>query len=441
MDAMEAITELTDNELITSLKELVGHSNQLTAELLRHLAEVEHRRLHLEAACSSMHVYCTEVLGFDDATAYNRIYVARLARRFPVVLDWLAEGRVHLTGLRLLAPHITEDNLVELLEAAAGKTKRQIEKLIAERAPKPDVPDRVRKRPQPTSAAASPAACSGACSPEATVGGGVGTFGSPSELTDNDAGPAMATEAPGSASAAAHTAVIEPHQSSSATPSSATPRAVADKAEPRSADRYKIEFTAGAEVVDRLERVQALMAHREPGCGFEVVVEQALELLEAKLLKERFGVGAKPREAKPERRHNNSTNNDNGKTTTRHVPIAVRREVYERDGLQCAFVDPESGRRCGEAAVELQHHRPYALGGEHSADNLSLFCSVHNAHAARKEFGQAHIEAAVQRQRCRRAARKAREARQPVASAQPAAARSTAQLRPTTAAQLGLFGS
>ena len=430
MDAVEAITELTDNELITSLKELIGHSNQLTAELLRHLAEVEHRRLHLEAACSSMHVYCTEVLGFDDATAYNRIYVARLARRFPVVLDWLAQGRIHLTGVRLLAPHIHEDNLVELLEAAAGKTKRQIEKLIAERAPKPDVPDRVRKRPQPTSAAASPAACSGACSPEPTVGGEVGTFGSPSELTDNDAGPAMATGAPGSASAVAHTAVVEPHQSSSAT-SSATPRAVLDKAEPRSADRYKIEFTASAELVDRLERVQALMAHREPGCGFEVVVEQALELLEAKLLKERFGVGAKPREARPERRNNNNNK-------TRHVPRAVRREIYERDGLQCAFVDPESGRRCGEAAVELQHHRAYALGGEHSADNLSLFCKSHNAHAARKDFGQAHVEAAVQRERTRRAARKARE---PAAPPHPPAPLSTAPVRPTTAAQLGLFGS
>jgi glutathione S-transferase len=116
----------------------------------------------------------------------------------------------------------------------------------------------------------------------------------------------------------------------------------------------------------------------------------------------------------------------------------VSREVYERDGLQCAFVDPESGRRCGEAAVELQHHRAYALGGEHSAANLSLFCKAHNAHAARKDFGQAHIEAAVERERSRRAASKAR---QPAAPPQPSTVLSTAEVRPTAAAQLGLFGS
>jgi 5-methylcytosine-specific restriction endonuclease McrA len=242
----------------------------------------------------------------------------------------------------------------------------------------------------------------------------------------------MATAAPDSTSAAAHVAVIEPVPPSNAPSSNVTPSAVAESVEPRSADRYKIEFTGSAEVVDRLARVQALMAHREPGCGFEVVVGQALELLEAKLLKERFGVGAKPRQARPRRRTNSANN------TTRHVPRAVRREVYERDGLRCAFIDPESARRCGEVAVELQHHRPYALGGEHSTANVSLFCKTHNAHAARKDFGEAHIEAAVERQRGRRAARKARQSAAPQ---QPAVARSTAETRPTAAAQLGLFGS
>jgi 5-methylcytosine-specific restriction endonuclease McrA len=249
----------------------------------------------------------------------------------------------------------------------------------------------------------------------------------------------VASEGARGTNVAAHTAVVEPHPSSSGPSSSGPSRGAADKAEPRSVDRYKIEFTASADVVDRLERVQALMAHRKPGCGFEVVVERALELLEAKLLKERFGVGAKPRAVKPERRNNsNDDDNDNGKIATRHVPRAVRREVYQRDGLQCAFVDPETGRRCGEAAVELQHHRAYALGGEHSAANVSLFCKAHNAHAARKDFGQAHMEAAVERQRARRPFSRAGD---PAAPPQPPVAPSTAQARPTTAAQLGLFGS
>jgi len=207
-----------------------------------------------------------------------------------------------------------------------------------------------------------------------------------------------------------------------------------DKIEPRAAERYKIEFTASAKLVDRLERVQALMAHREPGCGFEVVVEHALELLEAKLLKERFGVGARQRKASAKAQSNK---------TTRHVPRAVRREVYERDGLACAYVDPESGRRCSEAAVELQHHRAYALGGEHSANNVSLYCSAHNAYAARQDFGRAHVEAAVEDRRERRTRSPAAAAGVVVAEREERMPEPVGRLMsdPCAATQQGLFGS
>jgi len=108
MQPREALTELSDDQLIASLADLVARSHELTVEILRHIAEAEARELHLKAACSSMHVYCTRVLGFDDATAYSRIYVARLGRRFPEVLEWLAQGRIHLTGLRLLGPFASQ---------------------------------------------------------------------------------------------------------------------------------------------------------------------------------------------------------------------------------------------------------------------------------------------------------------------------------------------
>ena len=55
----------------------------------------------------SLHAYCCEALGLSDGEAYNRIEVARAARRFPVILEMLAAGTVTLTAVRLLAPRLT----------------------------------------------------------------------------------------------------------------------------------------------------------------------------------------------------------------------------------------------------------------------------------------------------------------------------------------------
>ena len=89
------LSALTDEQLIASLTDLLGRSRQLTAAVVAHLAEVEARQLHLKAACSSLFDYCVRVLHLDEAAAYNRIQVARLVRRFPLVREMLADGRLH----------------------------------------------------------------------------------------------------------------------------------------------------------------------------------------------------------------------------------------------------------------------------------------------------------------------------------------------------------
>ncbi len=124
----------------------------------------------------------------------------------------------------------------------------------------------------------------------------------------------------------------------------------------------------------------------------------ALELLEAKLLKERFGVGARPRK-------NGDGPGAKKSKTTRHIPQEIKRAVFERDGMRCSYVDPQSGRRCVETErLEFQHHRAFGKGGAHTVDNLSLYCDAHNQMAARRDYGDAHIEAAVDAARRDRAA-------------------------------------
>ena len=135
-----SLTHLSDQALLADLAVLVTVDRQTTAALLAHIAEVDARKLYLPAACSSMQVYCVQVLHLAEEVAYKRIRAARAARRFPQIFDAIAEGRLHVTGVVLLAPHLTDDNADELLTAAGHKSKTEIEVLLAHRCPRPDVP-------------------------------------------------------------------------------------------------------------------------------------------------------------------------------------------------------------------------------------------------------------------------------------------------------------
>src|SRR5687767_1148047 len=114
----------SDDDVLAGLHNLVDRERRITAPLLAHLAEVEVRGLHLRAGFSSLFIYCTDVLNFSEDAAYQRIHAARAARRFPILLERIASGALHLAAVRLLVPHLTEANHHELLDAASNQTKR-----------------------------------------------------------------------------------------------------------------------------------------------------------------------------------------------------------------------------------------------------------------------------------------------------------------------------
>ena len=89
---------LSDADLIAKLKRLVANEREATTELLRSLMEFDARRLYLGEGYPSLFAYCTQVLHYAEHAALNRIEVARAARRFPALLEHIADGRLHLTA-------------------------------------------------------------------------------------------------------------------------------------------------------------------------------------------------------------------------------------------------------------------------------------------------------------------------------------------------------
>jgi 5-methylcytosine-specific restriction endonuclease McrA len=143
--------------------------------------------------------------------------------------------------------------------------------------------------------------------------------------------------------------------------------------------RYKVEFTARAELRDKLERLKALMPDADLAAIIEEEVTEKLERLESK----RLGKTKTPRK---------SLSDSKKVASSRYIPAAVRRAVHKRDNGQCTYVDP-SGRRCKERhRLEFDHRKPYGRGGDHSVRNLRLLCRTHNGYLAEREYGKKLME-------------------------------------------------
>jgi hypothetical protein len=101
------LTHLPDQILLHELKTLVAQDRQTTALLIAHLGEVDARRLYAPAGDPSMYEWCVREPHFSENIAYKRIQVARAARQFPAVCGMSADGRLHLTAVVFLAPHLS----------------------------------------------------------------------------------------------------------------------------------------------------------------------------------------------------------------------------------------------------------------------------------------------------------------------------------------------
>jgi hypothetical protein len=348
-------SRLSDRELEAEVARLAQGERESTAALIEHLAELYGRRLHERAGLASLFMYCTRVLLLSEHEAYDRMKAAKVARRHPAVLGLLASGRLNLTTVRLLAPHLTRDNHEGLFAEAAGKRKRQVQELLARRFPMPDVAACVRKLP----AVGSPVA--GAPVPIPAV--------SPSSLPSAPGAVTLSPEAPTlEASPSGALAVVVEAQRFSIPP---TPRPLV---RPLAPDRYQITFTASEDTTRKLDLVQGLLRHTLPSGDPGEIFSRALDALLDDLLKKKFALTDRPRAGR-------------SAGDSAYIPAEVKRTVFIRDGGRCAFVGSH-GRHCGERSfLEFHHVIPRAAGGRATVENIELRCRAHNAYEVERFFG------------------------------------------------------
>lgn len=320
---------LSSERLLARVKDLVRRGNEGEADLLAHLGEVDARRLYLEEGFPSMFAWCQRVLHFAEGVAYKRIQTARAARQFPEILEAVRKGDLHLTAVGLLAPNLTTSNCAELIGLTRHRSADEIRRLLADREPKPACVASVRRIPEPPKVVAPP--------------------------------------------------VVLPVPSAS--PASRPPEpARAPRPEPLGADRYRVQFTADRETHAQLEELRALMRHQIPDGDIAKILSKAISVLLAQVREQKFAEVSRPRSASP------------SVHPSRHIPAAIRRAVWQRDGGRCTYVSAD-GRRCdSNSFLEFDHADAWTWTRAHSIDGITLRCRAHNQLRARRDFGPAHMK-------------------------------------------------
>jgi len=314
------VQSLDDARLTERLTRLASSERASIATLVETLAEFDRRRLFLPAGFTSLFAYCTDRLHLSQDEAFYRIEAARVSVRFPIVIGMLGRRELTLTAVRLLGPHLTDENYMRVLRAAVHKKREAIEMLAASLRPSPPVPSVVRKLPD--------------------------LIRTPAELP-----------------VAAQPARLPADGGRSSPPSRRTALA------PLSESHYRLQITISAATREKLREIQAMMRHAVPDGNPAVIVDRSFDLLLSNLKRKKTAATAKPRPGGREPRG-------------RHIPARVRRTVWERDGGRCAFVSADGTRCDADGFVEYHHVEPYARGGKATAANIQLRCRTHNQYEA-----------------------------------------------------------
>lgn len=347
MSSINSLDRLTDQALLDQFGDLVQQGHHHTIALLRHIDAIDRRKLWAKYGHPSLFDFCVGRHHMSESTAAKRIGAARAAWRFPILLEMIGRGEIHLSGIHRLKAHLTEENQERVLAQAKHKTIRQIDQLVARLAPKPDVPSTIKALPTRREAALLPVT-------------------RPPRV---ESGPSTPATLP-------TTAPVQP-QPSQMPLAPAAERRASDPV-PLSPGRYKLTVTLDEGSHQKLKQLQDLLAHKIPNSDPAAIIERALDTLLTEVRKSKHAVTERPRVRKPDA---------NPPRRTRPVPAALRREVLKRDGGSCSFVGAD-GHRCGETrALEYAHLNPWAKGGGHSLSNLALRCRAHNAFEAERDYG------------------------------------------------------
>ena len=417
---------LSDRELLRETSNLVRHERHLQGAIIDHLAEIEARGLYLERGFSSLFDYAVRELGYSDAAAARRIGAMRLCADAPQAREGLRDGSLTLSAAAELqwafdrqrrrgsisraaaiapvgsaaqndpaadsAPAVPSSAEPEppplvldavgwqkLVEEAAGKSARQVRQMLADVDPELAPPaDRVRplgdgryelKTTIDAECRQGLEQLRGLLShvdPRMTMGQLVGRLVKEGlDRHDPSRPPRRARSGSRPADAQANA------------PRTPTPEQAHGRSAPAAKHAARPADTAAAPNTD-----PDAGHHAAPTPEWQpaVVRRVASTTKDAAIPADAAPTPAPAVRPIPTKPTSAATPAAKSCASGRAIPAAVRRQVWQRDGGRCSYVDPQTGRRCNSThLIEIDHIVPHALGGGADPGNLRL-CGAHHRH-------------------------------------------------------------
>jgi hypothetical protein len=403
-----ALSRLSDSQLIKRLDALVQKERETTLDVIRHIIEFDRRKLYLGIGYSSLYDYCTLHLGMSESAAMRRIKTARCIIEFPEILRLLKKNELNLTSVCMLAGILSDDNKEEVLKDARCKSKRQMEEIVARYKSGKDFNDRVRtifvKTPLEEVAD--------------TIAAHANDSGNKdrNHIRSNPDDSKHQNWVKSTTAGGGEKPAVIPKLGPGTSGNTITQKTVLKK-------KYKLEFAVEPECMKKLEETKAILSKKYPkGVPLGKLLEEALDAYldknsserkkkrreERRMKQEENNKEESSQKKKSQKAKNTSTNkikfersrnrgptnceNEEYNNINRHIPKAVQDKVFARDKGRCTYTSPE-GVRCNSTwDLEIDHIIPFAQGGDHSMDNLRLLCRAHNQHEAERVYGREFME-------------------------------------------------
>lgn len=336
----ENIKKLSDKNLLAQTDLLASEHRKNSVLLLRHLREVEVRRLFVDLGFTSMHKYCIHKLKFSESETQRRLTSARLLTELPEIESKIELGSLNVTNLSKIQSFLstekaasrsfTKEEKLELISELESKSTREVEKEL------------------------------------------VGLSHQPALLAEKFQGPK------------ASLLLGEEFQ--------------------------KFETLLGKEQQELLLEFKNLYAHElndsNNGSVLVFLLEKAVQHKKKKLglLKsEHIAKAEGSAKAQPENKLQKFSSENvvdaallpSAPKVVPHrkpIKVSIKKVIWQRAEACCEYQDPQNQKRCGSRyALELDHIKPVALGGNDELENLQLLCRAHNSRRAVKTFGVGNV--------------------------------------------------
>lgn len=134
------LAQLTDRELLSRTKEIVKQEREILIDVIRHLREIDNRRLFSGLKYKSLFEYTVRELGYSEDQAWRRINAMRVTKQVPEVEKKIETGALTLgnlgTASQLFRAEIkaqgslSKNRQLQVLAAIENKSRREAEQIV-----------------------------------------------------------------------------------------------------------------------------------------------------------------------------------------------------------------------------------------------------------------------------------------------------------------------